>query len=154
MRKLLLWFLTTLLAISFGCTTGLRRETYRRPPRKIDWQDPVSVMRGFLAAKKNGDWRTAYRCCDYDETLPKQEREKIKRKWKEECERWPIDYANTLWIITDRSYDADTAVVRIVVSRRNPITHELNPGETYKEKLKKYKDAWKISGFLAPETPE
>ena len=154
MRKFLLFSLAALLAVGFGCSRDLRRGISKRPKRRIDWQDPVSVMRGFLSAKKRGDWQTAYRCCDYDETLPKEERARIKKKWKEECKRWPIEYANTFWIINSQHYRGDAALVTILVSRRDPITHALSPGETYEEKLKRYKDKWKITQLLAAETTE
>jgi len=153
-KRFLLFCIAALLAVGFGCSTAPRRAPDKRPPRKIDWQDPVSVMRGFFHAKKSGDWKTAYRCCDYEETLPKEERERIKKKWKAECKRWPIDYQNTYWIMTAQGYKDDIALVRILVSRRDPITHALKPGETYQEKLKKYKDEWKITDFLASEDDE
>ncbi len=154
MRRFPLFCLTALVAVSFGCGTGLRRDSGSRGPWRVDWQDPVSVMRGFLRAKKAGDWQKAYRCCDYDETLPKEQCRSIKEKWKAECKRWPIDYANTFWIITRQDYRGETAVVRILVSRRDPITRALKRGETYEEELKKYKDKWKITNPLAAETSE
>ena len=146
-RLLILAFLPLVLAAT-GCTTGPPPPPYRRPPFKIDWQDPVSVMRGFLRAKKNGDWRTAYNACDYDEALPKQERANIKKKWKEESRRWPLEYADIYWQIEDRRFEDETAIVRILVSRRKPITGELRPGEIYEETLKRYKDKWKITSRL------
>jgi len=140
-----------LLASGWGCAGVSRREAPSRPTRRIDWEDHISVMRGFLAAKKRGDWQTAYRCCDYDETLPKEERARIKEKWKEESKTWLVEYANTFWSITGQAYYGETAVVRILVSRRDPITRALTPGEVYQEKLKKYKGKWKITSLLAPE---
>jgi hypothetical protein len=119
----------------------------------MDWRDPVSVMRGFLRAKKRADWRTAYSACDYDETLPREERAKIKKKWKEDCRTWPLEYADTYWEIQGRRFDGETALVRILVSRRDPITRSLQPGEIYEERLKRYKDKWKITNPLA-ESPE
>jgi hypothetical protein len=154
MRRFALFCLTALLAVSFGCSRGVKRPIGSRAPWRIDWQDPVSVTRGFLRAKKAGDWQKAYRCCDYEETLPKAECKRIKEKWKEEYRRWPIDYANIYWIITRQDYRGQTAVVTILVSRRDPITHELKPGETYQEELKRYKDKWKITNPLVAETSE
>lgn len=110
-------------------------------------------MRGFLRAKKNGDWRTAYSACDYDDTLSKQEKASIKKKWKEESKRWPLEYVDIYWQIEDRRFDAETAVVRILVSRRDPITRELRPGEIYEETLKRYKSKWKITSPLV-QSPE
>jgi len=152
-KRFLFLGLIPLILVSFGCTRSFRPPPSRRPPFRIDWQDPVSVMRGFLRAKKRGDWPTAYRACDYDETLAGKERAKIKKRWKEECKKWPLEYADTFWEIRSRHFDSETAVVRILVSRRNPITGELRPGEIYEERLKLYKDKWKITNLL-PETPE
>ncbi len=112
------------------------------------------MMRGFHSAKRRGDWRAAYNCCDYDETLSKDKRAEIKKKWKEESKNWPVDYMNTFWVITSSDYDRETARLRILVSRRNPITHALNPGETYEETLKKYKDKWKLTNPLLSKPPE
>jgi hypothetical protein len=147
-KRLLILVLLPLVLTAAGCTGSRPQPVSRRPPFKIEWQDPVSVMRGFLRAKKTGDWRTAYSACDYEETLPKEMRANIKKKWKEESKRWPLEYADTYWQITERRFDAETAVVRILVSRRNPITGELRPGEMYEETLKKYKDKWKITSPL------
>ncbi len=154
MKRFLLVTFLTLLTLDLGCTRGLKPPASARPKRTIDWQDPVSVMRGFLAAKRAGDWRTAYRCCDYDETLPKEEKARIKKNWKEECKNWPIEYMDTFWAITGRDYVGETASVRILVSHRNPITSELKPGETYEERLKLYNGKWKITNPLPPETPK
>lgn len=153
MRSWRISVLFPLVLIAAGCTTGPTHPPYRRPPFRIDWQEPLSVMRGFLRAKKNGDWRTAYSACDYDETLPKPAKADIKKKWKEESKRWPLEYADTYWQIEDRRFDNETAVVRILVSRRNPITGELRPGEIYEETLKKYKDKWKITSPLVESSP-
>ncbi len=125
-----------------------------RPTRRIDWQDPVSVMRGFFFAKKNGDWMAAYSCCDYEETLPEEETKKIREKWKAESQQWPIDYRNTFWNVTARSFKDDVALVSILVARRDPVTHALTPGETYLAKLKKYKGKWKMTSLLPAEEPQ
>jgi hypothetical protein len=111
-------------------------------------------MRAFHYAKKSGDWRTAYRCCDYDETLPKEARARIKKKWREESRKWPAEYADAYWEITSRDFRDDTAVVRVHAFQRDPITRALRPGDIYEEKLKRYKDKWKITSFLPPETTE
>jgi len=111
-------------------------------------------MRGFFAAKKRGDWKSAYLCCDYEETLPKEERATIKKMWKAESGKWAVEYQHTFWIMTAQGYRDDTALVSILVARRDPITHALSPGETYLERLKKYKNKWKVTGFLASEEPE
>jgi hypothetical protein len=152
MRKLLPSLVLGFLIIEFGCSTGLKPGPSQRPPRTIDWQDPVSVVRGFLSAKRRADWKTAYRCCDYDQTLPKEEQARIKKKWKAECEKWPADYADTFWAITSRQQEGDVAFVRILYSRRDPITGKLDPAVTYEEKLKKYGDEWKITNLLAEES--
>ena len=154
MRTFVLFFLAALLAVGSGCSTSDRRWPDRRPPRRIDWQEPVSVMRGFFAAKKRGDWKSAYLCCDYEETLPKEERATIKKMWKAESGKWAVEYQHTFWIMTAQGYRDDTALVSILVARRDPITHALSPGETYLERLKKYKNKWKVTGFLASEEPE
>lgn len=154
MKKLQLLSLAILLSMGFGCSIGPDKGFSGRPTRRIDWQDPVSVTRGFFAAKKRGDWKAAYSCCDYEETLPKEERKRIKEKWKAESQRWPIDYRNTFWIMTAQGIKDDVALVRILVSRRDPITHALTPGETYLEKLKKYKGKWKMTSLLPPEEPQ
>ena len=153
-KRFLVPLLLLPVIVGLGCSTGLRRRTPKRPPRKIYWDEPVSVVRGFLSAKRTGDWRKAYRCCDYDETLPKPERAGIKKKWKAECKRWPAHYATTFWAITGQDFEGENAAVRILVSRRNPLTGELRPGETYQEILKKYKGKWKITNPLAQKSSQ
>jgi hypothetical protein len=152
-RRYTLCLALAALAVGVGCSTSPRRGPYN-PPRKIDWKDPVSVVRAFFSAKRAGDWQTAYRCCDYEETLSREERDAIKKKWKEECKRWPRDYADTSWIPTGRRYERDAATVAIMVSHRDPITRRLQPTITYEEKLKRYNGKWKITYLLAEESSE
>ena len=154
MKRLLVFSAFSALLLGSGCTTGLRGTPSARPPGIIDWQNPVSVMRGFLSAKKRGDWRTAYRCCDYKETLSKDQQARIKKKWKQESKNWPFEYVNTYWDLTETDYDRATARVRILVYRRDSLTRGLKPGETYEETLKKNKDEWKITSLLAGKPPQ
>ncbi len=154
MKKQMLLVIAVLLTVGFGCSTGLPTQRKARPPRRIDWEDPISVTRGFFAAKKRGDWKTAYRCCDYEETLPREERRRIKARWKAESKEWPVDYRHTFWILSGVADKDGMALVKILVSRRDPITHALRPAETYQEKLKKYKNRWKITSLLPAEEPE
>jgi hypothetical protein len=151
-RRFLFFAIALLLLTGLGCTPSSPPVPYKRPPFHMDWQDPVSVMRGFLRAKKRGDWQTAYSACDYDQTLPREERAKIKKKWKQDCRKWPLEYADTFWQIENRRFDGETAVLRLLVSRRDPITGKLEPGEIYEERLKQYKGKWKITNPLA-ESP-
>ena len=145
-----------LLAAVGGCLS--RRPTTKTPqPRKpepieIDWADPGSVVEGFFDAKKRGDWKKAYGCCDFEERLTPEEAKQIRNEWKEEASTWPETYRGTRWFITSADIRGDYALVSVVrVQRVGPGT--LDAEKTgFEELCKRYGDQWKITEFqILPE---
>ena len=79
--------LTGSLAALSGCRgrAGLPRRRETPPPKplgpvEIEWSSPGSVVEGFFDAKKRGDWRKAFGCCDFAERLGADEAKKIRQE--------------------------------------------------------------------------
>ncbi len=144
-----------LAALLLGAIGGcLPRRTTTKPPTptklepiEIDWADPGSVVEGFFDAKKRGDWRKAYRCCDFEERLTPEEAKKIRDDWKQDAPTWPEACRNTRWFIADAEIRGDYALVSVVRMR------SIGPGALDAEKTgfdelcKRYGDHWKITEF-------
>ena len=120
-------------------------------PIEIDWSDPGSVVEGFFDAKKRGDWRKAFGCCDFEERLGAKEAGKIRAEWKKEAKTWPDAYRESQWVILGATVKGDHAFVSVVHIRY------MGPGALdekrtgFDELCKRYGDRWKISEFDLPE---
>lgn len=146
----------TLLLVVFltavgGCGTHPPRQANAQPdkvtvkPLEIDWSVPASVVDGFFDAKKRGDWRKAYDCCDFEERLGKKEAKAIREEWKRDSKSWPDDYAHTLWIVEDYEAEGDYALVGVTrIDYGAPGTlDEKRVG--FEEICKRYGKRWKIT---------
>jgi hypothetical protein len=145
-----------LLAVVFfgtiaGCLSPRRVPPRPKPaelePIQIDWSDPGSVVEGFFDAKKRGDWRKAYGCCDFEERLGRDEATSIRNEWKKEARTWPEAYGDSHWFIADTQTRGDYAIVSVVRVRR------VGPGAMdaertgFEELCKRYGDRWKMTEF-------
>jgi hypothetical protein len=145
-----------LLAAIGGC---MSRRPATEPPKprplepiEIDWADPGSVVEGFFDAKKRGDWKKAYSCCDFEERLGPKEAKNIRDEWKQEAPTWPATYRGTRWFIASADIRGEYALVSVVqVAYRGPGT--LDAEHTgFDELCKRYGDRWKITEFeVMPE---
>ena len=157
--KVLRTVLVLLLAGAVAGCGGVRRPQQARRakpkelgPIEIVWSDPGSVVEGFFDAKKRGDWRKAFECCDFKERLGAKEAEKIRKEWKKEALDWPTMYEGSLWFIIDAAIKDDLALVSVSHTRW------VGPGmydtakTGFEELVKLYGDRWKISDFeFVPE---
>ena len=141
-----------------GC--GNVRRSRRPPPEKlkapeeieIDWNDPGSVVEGFFDAKKRGNWRKAFKCCDFKERLGAKEAKKIRKEWRKEARSWPTMYDGHKWFIVDATIRGELALVSVRHLRWvGPGIHD-SKNTGFDELLKRYGDRWKISDFVV--TPE
>jgi len=143
-------FVALLLGAIGGCLP--RRTTSTPRPAKlkpidIDWTDAGSVVEGFFDAKKRGDWKKAYSCCDFEERLGSEEAKKIRDEWKQDAANWPEDCRNIRWLIADVETRDDLALVT-VVRVRNIGPGALDAEKTgFDELCKRYGDRWKITEF-------
>ncbi|MBN1917475.1 MAG: hypothetical protein JW889_06160 [Verrucomicrobia bacterium] len=122
-------------------------------PIKIDWSDPASVVEGFFDAKKRGDWKKAFSCCDYVETLGDKEAARILAAWKKEASEWVTMYRYSMWFIAAApDIDEQTGMAAVSVVRID----STGPGAMdtkrtgFVELCKLYGDKWKITTFIAP----
>ncbi len=131
-----------------------RRQKPAKPqklePIEIDWSDPGSVVEGFFDAKKRGNWRKAFGCCDFEERLGAEEAQKIRNEWKEEAPGWPDMYRNSQWLILDATIKGQHALVSVMhIQYVGP--GSLDDKRTgFEELLKRYGDRWKITEFVLP----
>lgn len=155
---LLLAALTGSLAALAGCRGQVRLPRRRETPApeplgpvEIDWSSPGSVVEGFFDAKKRGDWRKAFDCCDFVERLGAAEAKKIRREWKKDAPAWPDRYRDSTWIILDETIERDIAIVSVAHIRW------VGPGALdtkrtgFEELCKLYAGRWKITEFVVPE---
>ena len=142
-----------------GCFTRRPPERPKpKPPKlepiKIDWSDPGSVVEGFFDAKKRGDWKKAFSCCDYVEALGEKEAATIRTAWKKEAHEWPRMYRDSIWFIAAApDVDEETGMAAVDVVRIDYI----GPGSEdakhtgFVELCKRYGDTWKITTFIVPD---
>jgi hypothetical protein len=143
-----------------GCTSEPQKRPKPKPkpaknePIRIDWASPASVVEGFFDAKKRGDWRKAYNCCDFEQRLSKEEAKQIRDEWKREAHLWPDMYANSSWFIAEFEAEGDIALVSVVhVEYGGP--GELDETRTgFDELCKRYGERWKITEFTLPPERE
>jgi hypothetical protein len=124
-------------------------------PVEIVWADPGSVVEGFYDAKKRGDWRKAFSCCDFEERLGADEVAKIREDWKKEAPAWPEMYSQSQWIIVDETVQGDLALVSVeLIKWSGPAALE-SDRFGFDELVKLYGEVWKISEFeVMPRTDE
>jgi hypothetical protein len=137
-----------------GCMPRRPRNPKSKPaklePIEIDWNDPGTVVEGFFDAKKRGDWRKAFSCCDFEERLGAEEAKKIRDQWKSEASTWPDAYSRSQWFILDMTISGDYALVSVVHIRYvGPGTRD-DERTTFDELCKRYSDRWKITEFELP----
>jgi hypothetical protein len=139
-----------------GCGSQPRTRPKPKPkpakdePVEIDWSSPASVVDGFFDAKKRGDWRKAYSCCDFEERLSKEEAREIRDEWKREAKQWPEMYANSLWIVQDFETDGDYALVAVVLIESGGLGSTAEERTGFEELCKLYDKRWKITEFDLP----
>jgi len=142
-----------LVCVVAGCGGG--RQTRRTkqgkpvelPPVKIIWSEPISVVEGFFDAKKRGDWRKAFDCCDFEERLGAEEAKKIRAEWKKEAPEWPRMYRYSRWFVIDGATEGDYALVSVRhIEWVGPGTGDTK-STGFEDLLKRYGDRWKISDF-------
>jgi hypothetical protein len=148
--------------IASGCLTPTPPSQAKPRPRKlepinIDWSDPASVVEGFFDAKKRGDWKKAFSCCDYVEALGEKEAAKIRDAWKKEAREWPTMYRSSSWFIAaPPDIDEETGMAAVDVVRIDSV----GPGGQdtthtgFVELCKRYGDTWKITTFVVPGEDE
>ena len=142
------------LAAAGGCGSPPRRRPEPKPvkdePVEIDWSVPASVVDGFFDAKKRGDWRKAYSCCDFEERLGKREAKKIRQEWKREAALWPEMYARSLWVVEDYETEGDYALVGVTTIEYGPPGTLDEKRTGFEEVCKRYGKRWKITEFDLP----
>jgi len=116
-------------------------------PIQINWSDPGSVVEGFFDAKKRGDWRKAYDCCDFQERLSAKEAKQIRAEWKNDAPTWPEKHRHSQWIIVDVTIKGDNALVLVAHIQRVGLAREDLKRTGFEELLKLYGDRWKITEF-------
>jgi len=144
--------------LSAGCAPSPPQRKPTPKPRKlepvqIDWSDPASVVEGFFDAKKRGDWKKAFSCCDYEQTLGKKEADKIRNAWQKEARNWPDMYRDSIWLIAaPPDIDEELGIAVVDVARLD----YTGPGSEdveqtgFAELCKLYGDTWKITSFIVP----
>ena len=148
-----------MLAAGGGCGSQPRRRPNPKPkpvkdePVEIDWSVPASVVDGFFDAKKRGDWRKAYSCCDFEERLGKQEAKKIRQEWKREAPLWPEMYAHSLWIVEDYETEGDYALVGVTTIEYGGPGALGEKRTGFEELCKRYGKRWKITEFTESDLP-
>ncbi len=143
-----------------GC--GAVRRPRQTPPRKpkelgpieIVWSDPGSVVEGFFDAKKRGDWRKAFECCDFKERLGAEEAKRIRAEWKKEAHDWPAMHERSQWYIAGVAIQDNLAQVSVKHIRWvGPGMHD-TAITGFEELVKLYGDRWKISDFELEFVPK
>lgn len=154
MKLLRAALIVALCAGVVGCRALRRVPDKKTPPPpkplepiEIDWADPGSVVEGFFDAKKRGDWRKAFSCCDFEERLGAEEAKKIRDEWKKEAPTWPDTYRFSDWIIIEATVRGDYALVSVEhIERAGPGGLEAKQSG-FDELLKHYGKRWKITEF-------
>jgi hypothetical protein len=147
--------LTVVLCVSLaGCfgSPRVRAKKEPKPPKplgpvKIVWSDPGSVVEGFFDAKKRGDWRKAFSCCDFEERLGAAEAAKIREDWKKEAPSWPEMYRNSQWLIVDETVREEYALVSVELIQYSGLAALESERSGFDELVKRYGEVWKISEF-------
>ncbi len=144
----ILIFSLVLLCLCVGCgRKGTLQGTPAKRKEKIVWKDPESVMKGFFRAKKTGDWKTAYKCSDFKETLSRKEARAVKKEWKKDSVNWVENYANHYWLVLDSTIKGKDAVVTVILTMSTYDDEAHTVTKTYDEILKRYGRKWKITQF-------
>ena len=159
--KVLRTVLALLLVGTVAGCFGLRQPRPTRPgkpkelgPIEIVWSDPGSVVEGFFDAKKRGDWRKAFECCDFKERLGAEEAKRIRSEWKKEARDWPAMHEKSQWYIASAVIHEDLAQVSVKHVRW------VGPGmydtatTGFEELVKLYGERWKMSDFELEFVPE
>jgi hypothetical protein len=147
--------LTVVLCVTLTGCLGLRRVPEKKEPKppkplgpvKINWGDPGSVVEGFYDAKKRGDWRKAFSCCDFEERLGAEEANKIREEWKKEAPAWPEMYQDSQWLIVDETIHGDFALVSVELIRWSGPAALESERSGFDELVERYGERWKITEF-------
>jgi len=137
-----------LSAVVVGCAPRHKEpEPQTLEPIPINWNNPGSVVEGFFDAKKRGDWRKAFDCCDFKERLGGEEAKKIRAEWKRDAPTWPNRYRDSQWVILDETIRGNHALVSVILIEGEGNSVDDLKRSGFDELLKRYGKRWKITEF-------
>ena len=159
MRKVLL--LMTAIVFAAGCLPGgVRKEDKVDPfdymyPKHVDWDNPEEVLKSYYGAKKRGDWKKAFRICDFTEVLPRAEADRIKKEWKEDSVNWGDRYMFHDWYVVEKERKGDVATMSVMHFYTSRAAKRGVAQANYDEVLKLYGKKWKlVAAFPVEEVEE
>jgi hypothetical protein len=158
MRRVLV--LITAIVFVAGCLPdGARRRDKVDPfdymyPKEVDWGNPEQVLKSYYGAKKRGDWKKAFRICDFAEVLPREEADKIREEWKKDSVNWSERYLFQDWYVVEKERKGDTAVMAVMHLYASREAEKGTAQANYSEVLKLYGKKWKLVAALSVEEGE
>ena len=150
-------FVFTLVLLFFaGCTQMRQKPDKVDPfeymyPKKVEWDDPVQVLKSYYGAKKRGDWKKAFDICDFGETRSPQEIRQIKEDLKTDSVEWPERYKYHDWRVSKRKMGGETCVLLVTEMRSIHDPKRKAEMRDYEETMKLYGKKWKL---VVPKVPE
>jgi len=150
-RKLFILIVAAVFAA--GCAEMRERREGLDPfeymyPAKIEWDDPQQVLKSFYGAKKRGDWKMAFKICDFTEVLPRAEAKRIREEWKKDSVNWEDRYLFHNWYVVEIERKDGRALMAVTEFYVSKTAEEGVAQANYNEEMVLYRKKWKLVAAL------